>query len=659
MKKKTTEISINTSSGAEKVERIEKENGKETKKRVTTKTQTPTAKEIERATTVQKSEKERSAKGESALGGGAAEKGAEIKKTNAASTDGKAEKESKAAKARVEAALARKEKEEKRKAARAEKAAKRNAELQKQIAEIQAKIEKRAADKKAKAEKHAAERKALAEKRKAEHEEKLRERAHAKANRNNARYEKKKTQGKHKTEKKSKTQKSPDRNTHRDGREKGYGGWIAAVVSLGVVSLALATTVTVGAVEMTRNQEALMGGYRGTMYELSGIMENVENDLDRARVSNTPAQQSRILTDLLVQTRLAELDVEKLPVEAETDRNVTAFINRAAAECERMLAKLRKGEPLSKQDKDSLEKLYKIQCGIRAELNELVQNMTDKDMMGFMKNGKGSVKDALERIEKSTMEENTVKNGEQTTGAGMDAPQNKAESEGQNKGGTRIEAATAENLCLQYFAGYSIGEFQCIGETVTKGYEAYNVQGYDEKGNQLFAELSQADGTLLRFDYYEDCAGETFDIRNAERIAEEFLEGLGYNDVEVARLRRNGSTTDFTFVYEDDDVLYYPDEIRVKVCRTRGVVSGFDATKYLKNHKPRKEAEAHVSLGKAQDALYDGLEVETSRLVVIDTAMGERTAYEFLCGYQEERYLVFIDAATGEELSIVNVKTVL
>ncbi len=627
MKKKTTEISINASSGAEKVEKIEKEVGKSTQKQVKTTVKSPTA----------------SAKGAAATGGQTAK---EIKKTNASSTDGKAERESAAAKARVEAALARKEKQAQKKAERKKKRAEKKAAKEKRLAEKKAAIEKRAAEKKARAEKHAAERKALAEKRKAEKEEKLRRRAHAKANRHNANYEKKKAQDERKKARK-------ESRSHR-ADNKGYGGWIAAVVSLGVVSLALATTVTVGAVEMSKNQNAMMGNYRGTMYELTGIMENVEGDLDRVRVSNTPSQQSRILTDLLVQTRLAELDLEKLPCAAESDRNVTNFINRTAGECERMLTKLRKGESLSKEDKQSLERLYEIQRSIRAELNELTQTMTDKDLGAFMKKGEGCIKETLNRIEKATLEENALPSAKERKGAGMRShPAEKKRPDDKH-----IEAATAEELCAQYFSAYHVGDFQCVGETVGRGYEAYNIQGYDDQGNQLFAEVSQADGTLLRFDYYQDCAAETFDVNNAERIAEEFLEGLGYDDLEVTRLRTNGSTTDFTFVYEDDDVLFYADEIRVKVCRTRGVVSGFDATKYLRNHKPRKEVEPKISLAQAYDKLYDVLEVTSSRLVVIQTASGEKCAYEFLCRYGEEHYFVFIDGATGEEISIVNVKSV-
>jgi spore germination protein len=173
----------------------------------------------------------------------------------------------------------------------------------------------------------------------------------------------------------------------------------------------------------------------------------------------------------------------------------------------------------------------------------------------------------------------------------------------------------------------------------------------------LFAEVSQADGALLRFDYYEDCNEETFDLQNAETIAEQFLEKLGYDDMEVVRFRNNGTTTDFTFLYEDDDIVYYPDEIHVKVCRTRGVVTGMDATKYILRHKEdRSNPQVKLNLAQAQAKLYDGLTVESSRLAVVSTHRGERAAYEFLCSYGEENYFVFLDAVSGEEIAIVNAR---
>lgn len=617
-KEKKTEIAVNVSSGAEKVENVE---------------------------SVQKEVQKTRKTDEKELGG------------NATKAKGKAEKETAAAKERVKIALKKKEAKAK-KAAEKAKAKKAKAEakakrLKEKAEERKALQEKRKAERKALQEKRRAERLALAEKRKEEKNAKVRERAHQKANRAQA---------------KSK-RKSARKQEGRNGR-KDNGGWIAAVVTLGATTLALTTALTVGAIDMKNTKDGIAAGYKCNTHELIGIMENVDNDLDRVRISNTPEQQGRILTDLLVQTRLAELDLEKMPVSAESDRNVTTFLNRVGQTCERMLAKLRSGETLSEEDQATLARLYEVNHQIRAEIETLTETMTDNDLMDYINKGKGMLADVLNRLEKMTLGENGILDNvkDKMTGAGMarnaknakNGANAQAPMQGENgeRDEAKIDPSKAEDLCSIYFSDYKITEFQCVGETVARGSGAYNVQGYDDNGTLLFAEIDYKTGDLLRFDYYEDCNEETFDYQNAQRIAEEFLEKIGYDDMQAVRVRENGTNADFTFVYEEGDVLFYPDTVKVKVCRTRGIVMGMDATKYLKNHKDREEPSVRISAKQAQERLHKDLDVRTWRLCVVQTARGERVAYEFVCDYGEEQYYIYTDANDGREISIVNLKNI-
>ena len=614
MKKQEREIAVNTSSGAEKVETIEKEvkaqNGGKTTSSTSKKTSVKVQKEDDAAKARVKTAQKK-------------KKSAEDKK-----------------KAAAEKKKAAKEKREKRKAA----AQKRRQERKQQQAERKAKL-------------------------KAEREEKRRKRAHAIAQKNQEGSKKKKERAKRRAERAERRRKEWEerKNARKEGRssgrKSGNGGWIVAVSVLGGTTLALAAALTVGAVEMKRTTDGTMTAYRGTMYELTGIMEHVDDDLDRARISATSEQQSRVLTDLLVQARMAELDMEKLPMALEGTHGITEFINRTAWECERMLAKLRHGEALTDEDFDRLESLYNANHSIRTELDKVLADMTDDSLREFIKKGTGGIAEAMQRIEKSTLEENRidVERGMQEMKDKMQAKvqdmgKKAADNSQESKDTSRIESAHAEQLCKEYFSEYDIDEYRCVGETVTRGYSAYNVQGYDKKGTLLFAEISQTNGALLRFDYYEDCDAETFDLQNAERIARQFLTKLGYEDMEVVRFRDNGTMTDFTFVYEKDGVAYYPDELHVKVCRTRGVVTAMDATKYIRNHKERIAPQVKISLEEAQSRLHDKLTVEASRLAVVRTQRGERAAYEFLCAYGEEDYFVYVDGVTGEEIAIVNAK---
>ena len=615
MKKKETKIATNVSSGAEKVEVVEKE-----------------IKKARGEGVKEKSTKSISAKGDAALGDSTKkEEPINAKKVNEQMNSRRAEAESEAAKARVQMALKRKEAQAKRKEERAKQKTKKAEERKKRLAEKKAVIEKRAA-----------ERKALAEKRAAEREAKIRERAHAKANKNQANSKKKAEKNRKKA------------SQHRESRAKGYGGWIAAVVTLGVATLALATTVTVGGVEMANMKKGAMSANKATMYELTGIMEHVDDDLERVRISASPAQQSRILTDLLVQARLAEVDLEKLPITCEEERNITTFINRTAMECERMLSKLRQGEPLNERDLEVLEGLYNANHSIRQELEGLTEKMTDKDLGEYLKGKGGMISETIHRLDTLTLEENRAafeKKKEEMKAPGMHLmPEN---------GENTIDGARAVELCNEYFQKYKISDFQCVGETAAHGYAAYNVQGYDDKGTMLFAEIDRKNGQLVGFEYYEECSAENFDLQNAERIAEEFLDALGYDDMEIVKCRESGSTAEFIFLYEDDGVVYYPDEVRVKVCRSRGVVTGMDATRFLRNHKGRDEVNVKINMETAREKLSGKLTVESARLAVVHTARGERAAYEFLCMYQDTYYYVYLDGETGEEIAIINAQNAL
>ena len=601
-----TELASNVSSGAEKVESIEKKVTKERKE--------PANGNKSKKTTV---------KGKKPVN----------KKE-------KSKQEEARAKARVEKALkkqeAKKKKKEEREKKRQAKLEKKKRMQKQDVAQRKAEAEKRKAERKARAEKRLAQRKAMAEKRKIQREERVRERAHQKANRRQEKNKRKK-------------QRQEQRAQRHENREHGYGGWLAAVIALGAVTLGLAGVVTVGAIEMNNMQNGMMFGYQGATYELTEAMENVDNDLDRIRLSADVSQQSRILTDVLVQARLAESDLEKLPIEAQSDANVTRFINTLANEANRMLSKLRNGESLSQEDFVALQKLYETSHVVRMQLDEYTSKMCCKDFNSYIKKGKGALADVLDRLESTTIEENRL------DGKALKKPEADMQ---QTKDAVKVGTAKAEELCAGYFAKYNVKDFQCVGETNARGGVCYNVQGYDDKGTQLYAEIDEYTGKLVRFDFYEECDGNTFDKENCARIAEEFLTEQGYQNMTLVRAKRNGSVLDFTYASNVDGAIYYPESVKIKVCGARGLVSGFDCAGYWRNHKERKVPQATLTSEEAQLRLQKGVVVEGSRLAVVQTARGERTAYEFVCSYMDEQYLIYVDANNGNEISIINLKTI-
>ncbi|MBS1399305.1 MAG: hypothetical protein HPZ86_00760 [Clostridia bacterium] len=450
---------------------------------------------------------------------------------------------------------------------------------------------------------------------------------------------------------KKREQRLKDRQHRRETRRTpGFGGWLAAVISLGVVTLALTAVVTLGAIDIAEMNTAMTTTYRGTLYELVGIMENVDTDLNKVRVSASSAQQSRLLTDLLLQARLAESSLERFPLNAEADANVTSFINRTADYSQAMLNKIHSGQKLTQEDVARIEKLYQTNHKVREELNRLATTMSDKDMESFIKAKKGNrVFESFQTLENATLEEN---NEEQGPFADV-APQNKEGGEQTKK--EEITSSRAEELCLGYFKDYAIDHADYAGETTAQDIEAYNFFLHDERGRQLFAQISKKGGELVSFDFYEDCSAKNFDLERSKMIAEDYLSALGYENMTAVWVNESGTQATFNFAYEQNGAVYYPDMVKVKVCETKGKVVGFDAVAFLKNHRTRAELNTQVSIGEAQEKLNPNLRVEASRLTVIPVDGKETAAYEFVCDYQGDTYFIYVDAMTGEEVRILNV----
>jgi hypothetical protein len=58
----------------------------------------------------------------------------------------------------------------------------------------------------------------------------------------------------------------------------------------------------------------------------------------------------------------------------------------------------------------------------------------------------------------------------------------------------------------------------------------------------------------------------------------------------------------------------------------------------------------------AKEKLHEKLDFEKGELALVKAKGGERLAYEMVCGYGKEKYFIYLDADTGNEIAILNAK---
>ncbi len=483
----------------------------------------------------------------------------------------------------------------------------------------EARVQRKAEERQAKIEAKIAKRKAAAAEREAKREHRLKVRAEKRANR-------------------KERQHTP-----------GFGGWLAAVISLGVTTLALGTMLTLGWLNMNGMQADMAGAHTQSVYELNSIVDNLDTNLSKARVSNSAGEQVRLLSDIAIESEMAEVIIERLPVDNKLTESMTSFVNKMGDSAQSMLYAVASGKELTDSQKATIEYMYDMNLEMKRVLNELCSSCSEKEMIKAMK-GK---EDSLMYTSFGNLENNTVETPKEIhDGPFADSVKKVSAKNLENL--KEINATQAEELAKKYFESYKVSEVRCTGEAVANQLTCYNVTLTTPDG-EMMAQLSKQGGKVVMFDSYKDCNDKNFSVERCTDIAQDFLNGLGYTGMKPVWTSENGTTCNLNFAYEQNGVIYYPDIIKVKVCEQRGIVTGMEGLSYVLNHTERTNKKAAISKSEARGKLSANVEVESSRLAVIPYEDAEVLTYEFYGSYDGRDYYIYVDAKTGNEIEMFTV----
>lgn len=418
-------------------------------------------------------------------------------------------------------------------------------------------------------------------------------------------------------------------------RAPGFGGWLAAVIALSLAVLALGAIVTVGFFDLNEARGAITHSYRAGVYELSEHVENMSADLAKVRVADAGAEMQKLLTDLLVESELAEADLESFPAGEQGAQSLTAFFNRVSAFAGSALRRAAAGEPLTARDRAALEHMYEVTERVRAGMPALVES-TDVSLRDLLA-PEGDFAASLRALDEAAAEEPHARPERHTMLAGMD----------------EIGEEQALERAQAYFEEYRPADLRVTGKTERGERACYDVQFRDGEGNEYFAQITVRGGMLALLESYRACGGENFDAPRAAEIAGSFLEKCGYSGMTPVWASEAGGECCVQFCFEQNGVLMYPDMIRVKVCLERGIVTGMEANGFLRSHRERTVGQAQVAEETVRENAAARMdELEEVRLAVIPANGRERLVYEVRGMYGGRQYFAYVDAETGETCEI-------
>ncbi len=578
-------------------------------------------------------------------------KSAPVKSTQAKTVKNNTSKKSAAAKAKKQQAAKDEQKQERKLESAKIKAEKKQKRLERKLEHKQRRLEKLAALKEKRAERKAQrqERKdMLKNESRAEREERKREeralRIEAKVAKRKAKTEERIARREHRLRlKQEKRERASQKN-----RTPGFGGWLAAVISLGVTTLALGTIVAYGWVGMNGIRADMADIQFSTLYELNSVVDNLDGNLAKARVATSSTEQAKLLSDIAIESEMAEVLLERMPVQCNMTESMASFINKMSDSSKQMLYAVASGESLSESQKATIEHMYQTNLDLKRKINELSSTSCVKDMLAALSGKEGLVYQSFDDIQNNTIETPKeiqdgpfAENKEQVNVKALD-------------GESEITAPEAERLARDYFAKYSVNDVNCSGEATFHNLSLFNVEISTDDGD-MFAQISKLGGKVVLFESHKDCEDKNFSVERCIDIATDFLSDLGFDNMTAVWTSENGTVCNLNFAYEQDGVIIYPDIIKVKVCEERGLVTGIEACSYVLNHSQRSIEKAAISKDEALSSISGDIAVKGTRLAVIPLNGEEVLTYEVYGSYGGCDYYLYIDAATGEQVETITV----
>ena len=433
----------------------------------------------------------------------------------------------------------------------------------------------------------------------------------------------------------------------RKNNRKGLGGWITAVVSLGIATLALASVLTFTFLTPTESDTMLESAYRKSYLGTVERVDNIDLNLSKALATSDGAAMQKYLVDTAINSELAENDIQQLPLQDENKYYTTKLINQIGDYAKYLNNKLINGEKLTEEDISGLTGLYRANKTLKNALGETTEKIQEGySFSSLMQGGNGDL--IIENF--NQLQNLSVEYPELI----YDGPFSDGQADRELKGlvGEEIEKSAAMEIFNKTFVKYNLENVTEAGEVVSGNLEAYNFSA-TSKGENLFAQVSKKGGKLIMFAYAGSCASTEISGEQATSTAEEFLVEQGISDMKPVWINLANNVYTINFAFEQNGVIVYSDLVKVRVCAETDTVIGMEAKSYYTNHVERLIEQPKLTKSQAAARVSANIDIENSRLALVPVGTTtEKLCYEFHGTFDGSTYYVYIDATNGRQVEM-------
>ena len=387
--------------------------------------------------------------------------------------------------------------------------------------------------------------------------------------------------------------------------------WIILIISIAII-------IILAYLLFKKNKEVQLVNtnlYNSNFYELVDYIQNVETYLSKSTISTSSTHSAETLTYLWREANLAQTYLSELPIQSQELENTSKFLNQVSDYSYALSRKNIKGEDLTEEELKNLEELHSYSLELENTLNELAlelengalswKDLTKKDNGQFAQSVSSSL-DIFDQLEQ---------NFHEYSGLIYDGAfsEHLTSSNPKMIKGDEISEEDAAKKAKDFLGENNVSEISNLGANENANILAYNFSIKNNDGKTTYISISKKGGYVIYSSFNREIKEQKLNYEEANNKALEYLKQKGFDNMkETYYLAENGILT-INYAYVQQDIIMYPDLIKIKVALDNGEILGIETTGYLSNHEERNLKTAKITKEEAKKKLNKKLPEKSTK----------------------------------------------
>lgn len=437
--------------------------------------------------------------------------------------------------------------------------------------------------------------------------------------------------------------------------------YTALVTLIVVFSSTFAVLMTL---ERNDYRNYLQGEYGKSMYELIDAVENIRVNLTKAAIVGSREQKIAVFEEIFRHSAVASDKLHSLPVSQPTISDTSKFLTQTGDFCYSLAKSSTEGNQLTDEDYKNIEELKKESVILENQLKSVSDNINQgkvgwgeirKKITGVLaKSNTTSISQQFEGIQKQIVQYPAlIYDGPFSDNVLEITPKVNSQKE--------VSKSDAEKIARGVIGKNKIENLEVSevnGKTDIKTYRfTAALKGRARKEDRVVCEISKNGGKIFYLINDRSINNSSINVAKAVDIGLKYLNDLEYQNMISTYSLKYGNVAVINYVYSQDGIVMYPDQIKLKVALDNGEIIGVESEKYLVAHEDiRKISNPKISYEKAKEKVGSRLNISNQRITVIPTDTNKEVlCYEFSGNYNDDDFKVYINAETGYEERIIQI----